>query len=69
MPLDHISIFAPKAKVEDMVTFLTSSLEHLGFKVMYGNLFPEILCRLSTIFLLLCYILEAVAYVLSPYFQ
>jgi len=61
MPLDHISIVTPKAKDEDMVTFLTSSLEHLGFKVLYANLFSEILCRLFTIFLPLCYILEAVA--------
>lgn len=67
MPLDHISIFTPKAKVEDMVTFLTSSLEHLGFKVLYATLFSEILCHLFTIFLPLCYILEAVAYVLTLY--
>ncbi|KAG9230638.1 glyoxalase/bleomycin resistance protein/dioxygenase [Amylocarpus encephaloides] len=32
MPLDHISILVPISKLEDMITFLTTSLGHLGFK-------------------------------------
>lgn len=33
MPLDHFSLLVPAPKIDDMVTFLTSSLKHLGFKV------------------------------------
>lgn len=33
MPLDHFSVLVPTSKIDAMVTFLTSSLDHLGFKV------------------------------------
>lgn len=32
MPLDHFSLTLPAPKVAPLVTFLTSSLAHLGFK-------------------------------------
>ena len=32
MPLDHFAIYVPQSKFEDLVTFLTASLGHLGFK-------------------------------------
>ncbi|KAI9844276.1 MAG: hypothetical protein M1837_005686 [Sclerophora amabilis] len=32
MPLDHFSICVPESKFEPIITFLTSSLEHMGFK-------------------------------------
>jgi hypothetical protein len=32
MPLDHFSLLVPQSKLDPMVTFLTSSLQHLGFK-------------------------------------
>ncbi len=32
MPLDHFSLVVPTSKVEDLITFLTASLQHVGFK-------------------------------------
>lgn len=32
MPLDHFSIYIPISKIDAIVAFLTSSLQHLGFK-------------------------------------
>jgi hypothetical protein len=32
MPLDHFSVAVPPSKLEGMVTFLTNSLQHMGFK-------------------------------------
>jgi hypothetical protein len=32
MPLDHLSLPVPQAKLDGMVTFLARSLQHLGFK-------------------------------------
>ncbi|MCJ1243338.1 hypothetical protein MMC30_000535 [Trapelia coarctata] len=32
MPVDHFSLNVPQSKLEGMVTFLISSLQHLGFK-------------------------------------
>lgn len=32
MPLDHFSILVPQPKLEPLITFLTTSLEHLSFK-------------------------------------
>ena len=32
MPVDHFSIYVPVSKIDAIVTFLTSSLQHLGFK-------------------------------------
>lgn len=32
MPLDHFSLSVPQSKLEAMVAFLTSALQHLGFK-------------------------------------
>ncbi len=32
MPLDHLSFTVPQSKLEGMVTFLTSSLQHMGFR-------------------------------------
>ena len=32
MPLDHFSLLVPQSKLDGMVTFLTSSLQHMGFK-------------------------------------
>lgn len=32
MPLDHFSLAVPQSKFEDFVTFLTTSLQHMGFK-------------------------------------
>ena len=34
MPLDHFSLIVPSPYLEDMVTFLTTSLAHMGFKEM-----------------------------------
>ena len=34
MPADHFSLVVPQAKLEDLVSFLTNSLGHLGFKEM-----------------------------------
>jgi len=31
MPLDHSSLVVPKHKVEPLITFLTTSLAHMGF--------------------------------------
>ena len=32
MPLDHFCVLVPPAKLEDLVTFLKTSLAHLDFK-------------------------------------
>ena len=32
MPLDHFAFYVPQSKFEDIITFLTTSLQHLGFK-------------------------------------
>lgn len=32
MPLDHFTVLVPQTKIEDLVTFLTASLNNLGFK-------------------------------------
>jgi hypothetical protein len=34
MPADHFSLVVPEAKLEDLISFLTTSLGHLGFKEM-----------------------------------
>ena len=34
MPLDHFSIPVPQDEFENTITFLTTSLEHMGFKEM-----------------------------------
>jgi hypothetical protein len=34
MPADHFSLVVPEAKLEDLISFLTKSLGHLGFKEM-----------------------------------
>jgi hypothetical protein len=34
MPADHFTLTVPEAKLEEIVTFLTSSMEHMGFKEM-----------------------------------
>ncbi|KAL8788918.1 MAG: hypothetical protein Q9213_001441 [Squamulea squamosa] len=38
MPLDHFSLVVPASKVDPLISFLTTSLQHLGFKehVRYG---------------------------------
>lgn len=38
MPLDHFSLAIPASKVDDLVSFLTASLHHFGFKehMRYG---------------------------------
>ncbi|KAL8969211.1 MAG: hypothetical protein Q9197_004459 [Variospora fuerteventurae] len=38
MPLDHFSLTIPAEKIDPMVEFLTTSLQHLGFKehIRYG---------------------------------
>ncbi len=35
MPLDHFSLMVPQPKLEGMVAFLTSSLQHMGFKEFF----------------------------------
>lgn len=35
MPLDHSSVTVPASKFEQTVSFLTTSLAHLGFKELY----------------------------------
>lgn len=32
MPVDHFSLVVPSSKLEDLITFLKSSLQHMGFK-------------------------------------
>jgi hypothetical protein len=32
MPLDHFTLTVPQGKLDEIVTFLTASLGHLGFK-------------------------------------
>ncbi|TVY40128.1 hypothetical protein LOCC1_G006875 [Lachnellula occidentalis] len=34
MPLDHMTLTVPQAKLEDIIKFLTTSLQPLGFKEM-----------------------------------
>jgi hypothetical protein len=35
MPLDHYSVTVPASKFKQTVSFLTTSLAHLGFKELY----------------------------------
>ncbi|KIN07020.1 hypothetical protein OIDMADRAFT_15973 [Oidiodendron maius Zn] len=35
MPLDHLSVPVPQDQFENIITFLTTSLQHLGFKEMF----------------------------------
>lgn len=35
MPIDHFSILVPKTKLNPLISFLTTSLGHMGFKELF----------------------------------
>lgn len=41
MPVDHFTLTVPRAKLDEVVTFLTTSLAHLGFHEMYVRYFSK----------------------------